>query len=95
MAALHACWDASYGCAIRIGEGLGGEGWQIGWPDTAAGVGTPTGTDLLRFQVVYAVLQWDPLPDRPRLGDPPLAPATESIAGPKPTRGRFVLVAHQ
>jgi RsiW-degrading membrane proteinase PrsW (M82 family) len=57
VAALHACWDASYGCAIRISEGLGGEGWMVGWPDTAAWVGTPTGTDLLRFQVVYAVLQ--------------------------------------
>jgi RsiW-degrading membrane proteinase PrsW (M82 family) len=57
VAALHACWDASYGCAIRISEGLGGEGWKVGWPDTAAWVGTPTGTDLLRFQVVYAVLQ--------------------------------------
>ena len=57
VAALHACWDASYGYAIRITEGLDGEGWKVGWPDTAAWVGTPTGTDLLRFQVVYAVLQ--------------------------------------
>ncbi len=57
VAALHACWDASYGWAIRITEGLGGEGWELGWPDTAAWIGTPTGGDLLRFQVVYAVLQ--------------------------------------
>jgi hypothetical protein len=57
VAALHGCWDASYGWAIRITEGLGGEGWQLGWPDTAAWIGTPTGSDLLRFQVVYAVLQ--------------------------------------
>jgi RsiW-degrading membrane proteinase PrsW (M82 family) len=57
VAALHGCWDASYGLAIRITEGLGGEGWQFGWPDTAAWIGTPTGGDLLRFQIVYAVLQ--------------------------------------
>jgi RsiW-degrading membrane proteinase PrsW (M82 family) len=50
---LHALWDASYGCAIRISEGLGGEGWNLGWPDTAAWVGTPTGADLTRFQAVY------------------------------------------
>jgi RsiW-degrading membrane proteinase PrsW (M82 family) len=55
--ALHGCWDASYGWAIRISKGLGGDGWQYGWPDTAAWVGTPTGGDLLRFQIVYAVLQ--------------------------------------
>jgi protease PrsW len=57
VAALHGCWDASYGCAIRISQGLGGEDWQFGWPDTAAWVGTPTGSDLLRFQTVYAALQ--------------------------------------
>jgi protease PrsW len=50
---LHGCWDASYGWAIRISSGLGGEGWHLGWPNTSAWVGTPTGADLLRFQVVY------------------------------------------
>jgi hypothetical protein len=50
---LHALWDASYGWAIRISEGLGGEGWTLGWPDTSAWVGTPTGADLARFQAVY------------------------------------------
>jgi protease PrsW len=50
---LHACWDASYGWAIRISRGLGGEGWVFGWPDTAAWVGSPSGTDLVRFQFVY------------------------------------------
>lgn len=53
---LHGCWDASYGWAIRISQGLGGEGWKFGWPDTAAWVGTPTGSDLFRFQVVYDVM---------------------------------------
>jgi protease PrsW len=56
VAALHGVWDASYGCAIRISEGLGGQGWVFGWPDTAAWVGTPTGADLVRFQVVYDML---------------------------------------
>jgi hypothetical protein len=56
VAALHGCWDASYGVAIRISRGLGGEGWKLGWPDTAAWVGKPTGSDLLRFQIVYDVL---------------------------------------
>ncbi len=50
---LHACWDASYGWAIRVSSGLGGEGWVFGWPDTAAWVGTPSGADLVRFQLIY------------------------------------------
>jgi protease PrsW len=50
---LHALWDASYGWAIPITRGLGGEGWSFEWPDTAAWVGTPTGSELLRFQFVY------------------------------------------
>jgi len=53
VVALHALWDASYGWAIRVSEGLGGEGWTLGWPDTSAWVGTPTGADLTRFQAVY------------------------------------------
>jgi protease PrsW len=53
---LHGLWDASYGWAIRISQGVGGEGWEVGWPDTAAWVGTPSGADLLRFQVVYDCL---------------------------------------
>jgi protease PrsW len=56
VAALHGLWDQSYGWAIRLSQGLGGEGWDFGWPDTAAWVGLPTGADLVRFQVVYNVL---------------------------------------
>ena len=56
VVALHGCWDASYGWAIRISEGLGGEGWKLGWPDTAAWVGKPAGSDLLRWQIVYDVM---------------------------------------
>jgi hypothetical protein len=36
--------------------GLGGQGWHLGWPDTAAWVGAPTGSELVRWQVVYNVL---------------------------------------
>jgi RsiW-degrading membrane proteinase PrsW (M82 family) len=56
VAALHGLWDGSYGAAIRISEGLGGQGWVLGWPNTAAWVGTPTGADLVRFQAIYDVL---------------------------------------
>jgi protease PrsW len=56
VVALHGLWDQSYGWAIRLSQGLGGEGWDFGWPDTAAWVGLPTGADLVRFQVVYNVL---------------------------------------
>jgi len=56
VVSLHALWDASYGFAIRISEGLGGAGWTLGWPDTAAWVGLPTGADLTRFNVVYFAL---------------------------------------
>ena len=56
VATLHGVWDASYGCAIRISEGLGGEGWVVGWPQTAAWVGSPSGSALLRFQLVYDVM---------------------------------------
>jgi protease PrsW len=50
---LHGFWDASYGWAIRIANGVGGLGWELGWPDTAQWVGSPSGADLIRFQVVY------------------------------------------
>jgi protease PrsW len=56
VVALHAAWDASYGWAIVISQGLGGQGWTWAWPDTAAWVGRPTGADLVRFQTVYDVL---------------------------------------
>jgi protease PrsW len=53
VVSLHALWDASSGWAIRVSEGLGGEGWTLGWPDTSAWVGSPTGADLTRYQAVY------------------------------------------
>jgi RsiW-degrading membrane proteinase PrsW (M82 family) len=50
---LHGLWDASYGWAIGIARGLGGEGWSLSWPDTEAWVGTPSGSDLFRYEFVY------------------------------------------
>ena len=53
---LHGFWDQSTGWAIRVSEGLGGEGWTFGWPDLAAWVGSPTGADLIRFHLAYSGL---------------------------------------
>ncbi len=54
--ALHGCWDASYGWAIRVSQWLGGEDVVFDWPNTASWVGTPTGADLTRFTVAYDTL---------------------------------------
>jgi hypothetical protein len=53
---LHAAWDATYGASIIVTRGLEGEGWSLGWPNTEAWVGDPTGGTLVTFQVVYDVL---------------------------------------
>jgi RsiW-degrading membrane proteinase PrsW (M82 family) len=53
---LHGAWDASYGWAIMATDGLVGDGWHLGWPNTEAWVGTPTGHTLVVFQVVYDAL---------------------------------------
>jgi protease PrsW len=54
--ALHGCWDASYGWAIRLSQWLGGEDVVFDWPNTASWVGTPTGADLTRFTFAYDTL---------------------------------------
>jgi RsiW-degrading membrane proteinase PrsW (M82 family) len=56
VVALHGFWDAAYGWAIRISQWLGGAGLEVGWPNTADWVGTPTGGDLTRFTFSYDVL---------------------------------------
>ena len=53
--AAPAAGSTWYGCAIRISEGLGREGWVLGWPQRHV-VGSPTGSDLLHFQIVYDVM---------------------------------------
>jgi hypothetical protein len=56
VVALHALWDAAYGFAIQLSNGLGGHGWSFSWPDTAEWAGEPTGADLWRFDLVYDAL---------------------------------------
>lgn len=53
---LHAAWDGSYGGAIMLTNGLTGAGWSLGWPNTQAWIGEPTGATLAVFQAVYDVL---------------------------------------
>jgi hypothetical protein len=48
---LHAAWDASYGVAIMIANGVEGGDWTLTWPDAEAWVGSPTGGRLIAFQV--------------------------------------------
>ena len=37
-------------------RGSAAKAGTFGWPNTSAWVGTPTGSDLLRFQIVYDVM---------------------------------------
>jgi protease PrsW len=56
VVALHAAWDASYGLAIIVARGLFGDGWETGWPNTEEWIGTPTGSELIAFNVTYDLL---------------------------------------
>jgi protease PrsW len=51
--ALHGMWDASYGVAIMITQGVVGDGWDLAWPNTEAWIGAPTGHTLVVFQLAY------------------------------------------
>jgi protease PrsW len=53
VAALHGAWDASYGWAIWITQGLVGSGWIADWPDGSYWEGTPTREELWVFWVMY------------------------------------------
>jgi protease PrsW len=53
---LHALWDMSDGLSIRLTQVLAGADWTFEWPNKAAWVGTPTGADLVRFNVIYSGL---------------------------------------
>jgi RsiW-degrading membrane proteinase PrsW (M82 family) len=54
IVALHGIWDASYGWAIWITQGLIGSGWIANWPDGYYWEGTPTAKELVVFQVMYS-----------------------------------------
>jgi protease PrsW len=56
VVALHAAWDSSYGWAVVIAEGVAGPGWQSGWPSTEDWIGTPTGSELVAFNVASSAL---------------------------------------
>ena len=56
VVALHGAWDASYGWAIIATRALEGDGVTLGWPNTEAWIGEPTGGTLVVFQIVYAGL---------------------------------------
>jgi protease PrsW len=53
---LHGAWDATYGWAITLTEGLVGSGWRVSWPNTKAWAGAPTGRELVVWQAAYDVL---------------------------------------
>jgi RsiW-degrading membrane proteinase PrsW (M82 family) len=51
---LHGVWDASYGWAIWITQGLVGSGWIADWPDGYYWEGVPTTEELWIYQVMYS-----------------------------------------
>jgi protease PrsW len=53
---LHAAWDASYGTAVVLAQGLVGTGWELEWPNTSSWIGAPTQEDLVVFNAGYDVL---------------------------------------
>jgi protease PrsW len=57
VVALHALWDQSSGWAVMLTKGLVmDEGWHFVWPNAQLWVISPTGSDLIWFNVVYDVL---------------------------------------
>jgi hypothetical protein len=55
VAALHGAWDATYGWAIWITQGLLGSGWVADWPDASYWEEVPTPKELWVFHVMYDV----------------------------------------
>ena len=55
VAVLHGMWDASYGIAILVARGFAGD-WEFGWPNTEGWIGTPTGSELITFNITYTLL---------------------------------------
>ncbi|BBH67832.1 hypothetical protein ACTI_45170 [Actinoplanes sp. OR16] len=54
---LHGIWDACYGWAIWLTQGLTGNGWVADWPDDHYWELTPTREELLIFQGFYSTTQ--------------------------------------
>jgi protease PrsW len=53
---LHALWDASYGWAIMLANGVTGEGWNLVWPNAQAWAGLPGDSARVLFNVFYDAL---------------------------------------
>src|SRR3954453_16634516 len=57
VVALHALWDQSSGWAVMLTKGLVmDEGWHFVWPNAQLWVISPTGSNLIWFNVIYDVL---------------------------------------
>jgi len=54
---IHGIWDACYGWAIWLTQGLVGAGWVADWPDDYYWEGTPTHRELYIFQGIYSTTQ--------------------------------------
>ena len=53
VSALHGAWDASYGWAIWVTQGLTGSGWIADWPDDSYWEVVPTKHQLWIYQAMY------------------------------------------
>ena len=53
VSALHGAWDASYGWAIWVTQGLTGSGWIADWPDDSYWEVVPTKQQLWIYQAMY------------------------------------------
>ncbi|MEU4559400.1 PrsW family glutamic-type intramembrane protease [Actinoplanes sp. NPDC023936] len=54
---IHGIWDACYGWAIWLTQGLVGNGWVADWPDGYYWESTPTRNELWIFQAFYSTTQ--------------------------------------
>jgi RsiW-degrading membrane proteinase PrsW (M82 family) len=54
---IHGIWDACYGWAIWLTQGLVGSGWVADWPDGYYWERTPVREELWIFQTIYSTTQ--------------------------------------
>ena len=76
--ALHGAWDASYGWAIWITQGLIGSGWIADWPDGSYWEVVPTQQELWVFQADVRRRPGCQRAHRSDLGRPQLAPGQKA-----------------
>jgi RsiW-degrading membrane proteinase PrsW (M82 family) len=56
VVALHSLWDEAYGWAIIMARASTGAGWDLGWPDGASWLDSPTTFQHQLFTAFYNVL---------------------------------------